>query len=190
MEICLAPMSPSTARGAFLGGLAGAGVVGALAVWAASLGNLGAYILAVKAVSVLSAIGFSFAGGTAAVMSVIAAIGGPITLAVGAFVLVGVLAWALFGESWESRLAKKLEKDFRSQNLKERLDKSLAQYWADTRTSFLSAASALESRYEEELQKIKAVVEEPQNSKLAIERALQDARGLLGFFDNMPWKPV
>ncbi|HYW18192.1 MAG TPA: hypothetical protein VE956_02585, partial [Nodularia sp. (in: cyanobacteria)] len=71
---------PFDTKGAFLGGIAGLGAYGALAAWAAGLGNLGSYILVAKLVSLLSALGISIGGGTAAVISFVAAIGGPIVL--------------------------------------------------------------------------------------------------------------
>lgn len=179
---------PFDAKGAFVGGLAGAGVVGALAVWAASLGNLGGYILAAKAVGVLSSVGVGITGGTAGAMSLISAIGGPVTLAVGIFVLAGFLAWSFFGESWESRLARRLEKDFASQKVKERLADSLAKYWNDTRTSFAQAADAVETRYSAEMENLRRLVENPQKSKAAVEKARDAARGLLSFFGSMPWR--
>lgn len=181
---------PFDAKGAFVGGLAGAGVVGALAIWAASLGNLGGYILAAKAVGVLSSVGIGISGGTAGAMSLVSAIGGPVTLAVGAFVLIGLAAWSLFGASWESRLAKKLEKDFDAQQMKQKLSASLAGYWNNTRTSFGKAADAVEARYKAELDNLRSIVENPQTSRAGIEKARDAARDLLGFFGNMPWKPM
>lgn len=181
---------PFDARGAFMGGIAGAGVVGALALWATSLGNLGAYILAAKAVSVLSAVGLSVSGGTAGAMAAISAIGGPVTLAIGVFVLAGLAGWALFGESWESRLAKRLEKELAAQDTKGKLDQSLAKYWDDTMASFMKAADAVERAYQSHLEHLRALVENPQRSKAEIEKATHTVRELLGFFANMPWRPV
>ena len=62
-------------KASFAGGLAGLATYGALSIWAASLGNLGSYILVAKGVSVLAAMGISV-GGTAAASAAIAAIGG------------------------------------------------------------------------------------------------------------------
>ncbi|GFE67392.1 dynamin family protein [Chroococcus sp. FPU101] len=106
---------PFNAKGAFLGGIAGAGGVGALAFWAASLGNLGAYILVAKFVSLLSFLGISISGGVATVVSFVAAIGGPLTLGIGLFAAVAALGWKLFGESWERRLAKEIVNNFEKQ---------------------------------------------------------------------------
>ncbi|WP_041226128.1 dynamin family protein [Crinalium epipsammum] len=64
---------PFDAKGAFLSGLAGLGSFGALATWAAALGNLGGYILVAKFVSLLSALGisFGFSSGTAGIMALV-----------------------------------------------------------------------------------------------------------------------
>ena len=50
---------------AFAAGLTGLATIGGLAFWASTLGNLGAYILLAKGVSLLAALGISV-GGTAA----------------------------------------------------------------------------------------------------------------------------
>lgn len=55
--------------------------LGGLGLWAATVGNLGGYILVAKGVSLLSALGISV-GGTAAAASFVAAIGGPITIGI------------------------------------------------------------------------------------------------------------
>ena len=99
---------PFNAEGAFLGGLAGLLSVGALSVWAASLGNLGAYIIVAKFVSLLSALGISISGGTATAAAFVASIGGPVTIAVGIVAITALAGWRLFGDSWEERLATKL----------------------------------------------------------------------------------
>ncbi len=66
--------TPFDAKGAFLGGLAGLGTLGtlgALGAWASTLGNLGGYIIVAKGVSALSALGISFAGGSAGVATLV-----------------------------------------------------------------------------------------------------------------------
>ncbi|MFM6395585.1 MAG: DNA-binding protein, partial [Planktothrix sp.] len=99
---------PFDTKGAFLGGIAGLGAYGALAAWAASLGNLGGYILVAKLVSLLSALGISIGGGTAAVISFVATIGGPLTLGIALSVALASLIFGLFGEAWQSCFAKRL----------------------------------------------------------------------------------
>lgn len=83
-------------KGTFAGGLAGVAAYGALAMWAAGLGNLGAYILVAKGVSLLAAMGISV-GGTAAGISAISLIGGPVVVAIGIAALIAiVISWILF----------------------------------------------------------------------------------------------
>ena len=67
------------AKRAFASGLAGVATFGGLAIWASTLGNLGAYILVAKGVSLLSALGISV-GGTATAATAVAALGGPVVL--------------------------------------------------------------------------------------------------------------
>lgn len=177
---------PFDSKGAFLGGIAGAGVVGALSVWAASLGNLGAYILAAKVVSLLSALGIGIPGGTAAVMAFIAAVGGPITVAVGIFVIAGGLIAKFFGESWERRLAKQIEKSLIDARLLTRLTEGTTKYWADTRHAFEAGADAVEKAYLERLEEFRSLFESEDRSVEEAKARLRRAQVLLRFFDGIP----
>jgi conjugal transfer/entry exclusion protein len=179
---------PFDARGAFLGGFAGAGVAGALALWVSTLGNLGGYILAAKAVSLLSAVGVSVSGGTAGAVALMSALGGPVTIGVGLFVAVGLLAWGLLGESWESRLAKKIVKEFSSQDVSTRFSDALEKYWRDGLNAFRKAADKVEEQYQQHLQYLERLVTDPSSSKEQLERDLAAAQEVLGFFANMPWR--
>ncbi len=86
---------------AFAGGLSGAAAYGALAAWAATCGNLGGYVLVAKAVSVLASIGIHV-GGTAAVISAVSAIGGPITLGIAIAAIAAVTAILALGGTWKN----------------------------------------------------------------------------------------
>ena len=88
---------PFDARSAFVGGIAGVGTFSAIGVWA-SIGKL-TVLLTSAGVSV---------GSASAVTAAIAAIGGPITLAVGLGLLAALATAAMFGRSWEHRLAKRI----------------------------------------------------------------------------------
>ena len=66
---------PFNATRAFATGLTGLATFGGLALWASTLGNLGAYILVAKGVSLLSAIGISVGGTAAAASAVRIAVG-------------------------------------------------------------------------------------------------------------------
>ena len=180
---------PFDVRGAFAGGLAGLTAWGGLAFWAAGLGNLGYYILAAKAVSLLSAIGISV-GGTAGVMTFLAAIGGPITLVVGLATVFGLGAWRLFGETWQSRLAKKIEKQFREQGVRDQFEGGIARFWDDTRRAFDHGADAFEARYDAYLQQLRDIVADRADARHTLEQRLQAAHALRDFFAGLPWVPL
>lgn len=74
-----------------MGAVASLTTFGALATWAsivAAGSNLGAYLLVPTVVSFLSSIGVSV-GGTAAAASIVAVLGGPITIGIGIAVVIG-----------------------------------------------------------------------------------------------------
>jgi len=178
---------PFDPKGAFIGGLAGAGGVGALAVWAASLGNLGAYILAAKFVSLLSVLGISISGGVATVVSFISAIGGPITLGIGLFAAAVFLGLALFGGSWEHRLAKKIVSHFEEQKVLDKFLQGNNEYWRDTTKAFDRGANAVEERFQEYIEHLREISSDNEVSREKTENLLSVLGELKDFFGGIPW---
>jgi len=179
---------PFDPKGAFIGGLAGAGSVGALAVWAASLGNLGAYILVAKFVSLLSALGISISGGVATVVSFVAAIGGPITLGIGLFAAAVFLGLALFGESWERRLAKKIVGHFEEQRVLHKFLQGSEEYWQDTAKAFEKGADAVEDKFQEYIEHLRELCSNDEISRKKVEEILLVLGELKAFFAGIPWR--
>ena len=127
---------PFDANALFLSSLAGTSTYGALSIWVASLGNLGGYIGVAKVVSLLSTMGISV-GGTATAIAGVSALGGPFTFLIATALLAVFGFWKLLTESWEQRLAKKIEKELQpNSDLYNRLTSHYSKYWKDTRSSF------------------------------------------------------
>ena len=136
-------------KAAFISALSGIGTVGALSVWASVVAggsNLGAYILIGKIVGWLSSIGISL-GGSATVMTVVSALGGPITLgvAIGAIVALGI--YSLLGGSWQSSLAKKIIKTFEKEDIEGKFSTSIQKYWDETISAFTQATNEFKNSY-------------------------------------------
>jgi hypothetical protein len=144
---------PFDFRGALAGGLAGAGVMGGLGILAAGMGNLGGYILVAKGVSLLSAVGISV-GGTAAASSFVAAIGGPVTLALGIGIGVFLLGRSIFGDSWKKRIAKTLVKIFTDKQVVHQYGEQINKFWSDTITGIEILAKNLKQEYEDHIAEI------------------------------------
>ena len=178
---------PFDTKGAFLGGIAGLGAYGALAAWAAGLGNLGGYILVAKLVSLLSALGISIGGGTAAVISFIAVIGGPIVLGIALAAGLASLIFGLFGEAWQSRLAKQIVKYFEEQDICGKLLTGNKQYWQDTATAFDQGAEAVETAWKENLEHQRELVSPDTQSRERIEEIIKKLEVLRDFFADIPW---
>ena len=130
--------TPFDTKGAFLGGLAGISTLGALGAWAATLGNLGGYVIVAKGVSALSAMGISFAGvgGTAGVTALVSTLGGPIILALGVAVAVGAIFSWILGDRWQRRLAKKIKELFEEKKVLSIIEKNINSFWDSTLTAF------------------------------------------------------
>jgi GTPase SAR1 family protein len=141
---------------AFASGLVGLATFGGLSLWASSLGNLGAYVLVGKGVTFLSTLGISV-GGTTAVVSAIAAIGGPVVLGVGLSVLTALSAFAVLSGGWEEQLARKIVAEYHKSGCMNKFQDSIELFWAETEIAFNLAADALENewkRYRENLKEM------------------------------------
>lgn len=119
---------------AFASGLVGVSVYGALAFWAsvvAAGSNLGAYILIAKVASVLAALGISF-GGSAALISAVSAIGGPVVLGIAIALISAISMWGILSGTWRKRVAKKVIKAFNEESVYEKCNSKIDEYWDDT----------------------------------------------------------
>lgn len=181
---------PFDAKGAFAAGLSAVGTIGALSAWAASLGNLGGYIIAAKLASALSAVGISFSGGAATVVGAISMLGGPIVVAIAIAATIGAIIGKVFGESWQSRLAKKLNEEFSNSNLKATFAQAIKDYWSDTQAAFVEASNSIESRWSEELNKFRALVAKPQETRVEIEKLVAKYEEILKLVRSLPWKSI
>lgn len=175
---------PFNAKGAFAGGLAGLASVGGLALWASTLGNLGAYIIVAKTVSVVSALGIS-TGGTAAWTAAVAAVGGPVTIAIGIVILAGVLGWALLRGSWQGRLAGKISSELSKRKVVEAYQANIEQYWDDTATAFAAGADSTEKAWDQHLADLAKLIAETDLEVLGAR--LDRLEELHGSFERLPW---
>ena len=138
-------------------------------------------------VSLLSALGISIGGGTAAAVAFIAAIGGPIVLGVGLAVALGGIISKLFGESWQKRLAKKIVERFQEQKISNKFLEGIDKYWQDTEKAFEEGAKAVEEKGQEYLQYQRELVSSKTQSKERIEEIIKILEELRDFFAGIPW---
>lgn len=171
------------AKRAFASGLTGAATLGALGFWASTLGNLGGYILVAKGVSLLSALGISV-GGTAAAISAVAAIGGPITVGIGIALVAATAVFGLFSGGWKKKAAKKIIAVFEEQNAFRQYGDALNKFWNDTNHAFLDASVKMEAAWEKELENLRATVEN--FDKDTITERIRNGEKVVDFFSNIP----
>jgi transcriptional regulator with XRE-family HTH domain len=181
---------PFDARAVFLGSLAGGGVFGALAGWAAIVAggsNLGAYLLVPQVVSLLARLGIGIAGGTATGVSVVSALGGPVGIGIAIAVAAGMIAWQVFGRSWQARLARGLAAKFVEHNVLGKIWVACERCWDDTLRAFESAAKSTEKQHVEYLLRLKAQLQTPAEVLQARVIRIKARRAFLSF---IPWSPV
>lgn len=138
-----------TFKNAFAAGLTGAGVFGALALWAAAVAggsNLGAYILIAKVVSALGTLGIHI-GGAAAVNAAVAAIGGPVTLGIALATVAAIGIFAALSGGWKKNLVKQLIANYNNTEVRKQYKAHIEKYWrVDTVTAL---KKCLDSAYNE-----------------------------------------
>jgi transcriptional regulator with XRE-family HTH domain len=175
---------PFNAKRVFISGMAGLLTFGGLALWASTLGNLAGYIIVAKGVSLLSALGISL-GGTAAVMSFVAAIGGPITLFIAAAILVAGIFFGIFSGGWQKSVAKKLVKEYDKAKALKQYEAFITKFWLeDTITAFNTAADAMEEEWLCLIENHKELVN---NSDVDdIQRKIKEAEDMKSFLSNIP----
>ncbi|MFW6029722.1 MAG: helix-turn-helix domain-containing protein [Halanaerobiales bacterium] len=142
---------------AFASGLVGLATFGGLAVWASALGNLGAYILVAKGVSLLSALGISV-GGSAAAASTVAAFGGPVVLGIAIAIIAALSVFALLSGGWQKKIAKKIVKEYDKNNCLIKFKNNIETFWEDTENAFSAAANSLEKEWKDYVNNLKEMI--------------------------------
>jgi hypothetical protein len=151
------------------------------------MGNLGGYILVAKLASVLSAVGLSV--GSSAAVSFVAAIGGPVTLAIGLASILALGFWALFGEDWQTRLAKKIAKTLQDKNFLPTTESGVDKFWDQTLLAFQAGADEIERKFGEYVETNSQLLrDEEQNSRAKIEATILKMEELKDFFGGIPWR--
>lgn len=181
-------VAPFDAQTAFLSALTGAGAAGALAGWAAVVAggsNLGGYILAAKITGWLAAMGVSV-GGPTAVMSVIAALGGPFTIAIGIGALAAGLIYAAFGNDWQKRMAKKTVDQFNKQKVEDQIHVSLKKYWKDTKAALDNSMKETLKSYDKYLEDRREILN---MSAEDLSAKVVTVKNVEGFLRSMPTIP-
>ncbi len=157
----------------FVGGLTGLATYGALSAWAAAYGNLGGYILVAKAVSVFASMGIHI-GGTAAVISSVSALGGPIVLGIAIASVAMVSAILLLGGSWKKVIGNKVVNQYKKNNVKDKLLDISAQFWDETLIAFQKGVDNIEAEWQKKMGDYKRKVENYNEESLEAEKGIAE----------------
>jgi transcriptional regulator with XRE-family HTH domain len=182
---------PFDTKGAFWGAVSSGVVGGGLIAASAAAGNLGGYALAATGVSWLSGTGISFAatGGTSGVMSMIAALGGPVTIGIAITALTGLAVWRLLGDNWEQRLSKKIIKEFGALDAKSETSSKIKTQVSQLEGMFEKNYIKLQQEYEYYLNLLKTVGN-GDTSVSKLEEKIEAAREKKSFFENNSWDAI
>lgn len=171
------------AKRAFIAGLTGIVTYGGLAFWASTLGNLGAYILITKGVSLLSAIGISV-GGTAAATAAVASIGGPVVLGIALAVVAALGAFTIFSGGWKKILAKKIVSAYEEQQALKKYQAIIDSFWNDTQSAFDTAADNMEKEWQDYVQNLNELISNYNVKDL--KARIDKANDIQDFLRNIP----
>ena len=150
--------SAFNSRAAFVGGLAGLGSLGAMALYVSTIAsNLGAYILVGKAAGVLASLGL--VGSVTSVTSFVAAIGGPITIGIALAAAVGYIIYRLVGGSWQKSLAKKASEAIRKESVFDNIEKAISDFWNSTAKAIKAGLEELIIQTDDYIEKLKSDAE-------------------------------
>lgn len=150
--------SAFNSRAAFIGGLAGLGSLGAMALYVSTIAsNLGAYILVGKAAGVLVSLGL--VGSVSTVTSFVAAIGGPITIGIALAAAVGYIIYRIIGGSWQKSLAKKASEAIRKEPVFDNIEKAISDFWDNTAEAIKAGLEELIVQTDEYIEKLKSDAE-------------------------------
>ena len=176
-------VSPFSKEQAFAAGLTGVATYGALAIWAASCGNLGGYILVAKGVSLLSALGISV-GGTAAATSAVASIGGPVVLGIALALIAAISVFAILSGGWRKTVAKRFVESYRDERVLDKLQNNINTYWSDTQTAFNASADNLNAEWKKHIEELREKLQSYDVD--AILSAKEEAEKMRNFLQNIP----
>ena len=155
-------MGAFNVKGIFIGAVAGLGTLGALTFWASTCGPLGGYILVAQGTGVLAALGIPMgSAGAAGVISLVSAIGGPVTLALGMAVIAGMAFLKLFGDSWQRSLAKKLLNKLEEKQARSKWLGASETFWTQTRMGIVSGYEALDKQWQRKLEQHREMLKNP-----------------------------
>ena len=174
---------PFDAKRAFASGLTGLATFGGLALWAASLGNLGSYILVAKGVSILAALGIHV-GGVGAAATAISAIGGPVVIAVALAVMAAIAIFSLLPGEWEKKLAKQLVKVYNEKDALSKYKSTITTFWRDTQVAFNSGADNMEKVWQEHIENLQNMINNYDIND--IEDRISKSKSIEDFFTNIP----
>jgi len=179
--------SPFDAGSTFATALAGAGGLGALAAWATTAGGIGTCFAATGSLGFLSATGFAASGGTAAAMSFLATIGGPVTVGIGLATALFAFGYTVLKDDWQGKMARKIAKEFRKRGVHGTFRNVLARYWDQTSAAFREAAEKMEEAYHAHVEGLREAVRNKAEGGEELEVRLRRVERARDFFAGIPW---
>lgn len=152
------PLFSFNAERAFASGISGLAALGALSAWAATCGNLGGYVIVAKIVSALAAAGIHV-GGTAAAISAVSALGGPVVFGIALSAIVATSALIALGGTWKKSIGNKIVKEFNKKEVLKILTDASEKYWNETIEAFEKGADSVIETWKSDFENLKNTVE-------------------------------
>jgi transcriptional regulator with XRE-family HTH domain len=101
--------------------------------------------------------------------------------------VVGILVSALYGDSWQKKLAKRIREKIIEQRVEESVLSSINKYWDDIQAAFKQATVETELNYKNNLKNLSLTFS---SSPELLEIELKFAQEVRNFFGGMPWRAI
>lgn len=157
------------AKGAFVSGLAGMGAIGILTSLVSASG--------------VSLMGTSFLFGLGGIGTLLAMLGGPVGIVVG--LVVSMVSWAFFGQSWEEGIANTLVHRLRERNVEGQFRTVVARLWSETEAACARGMANVEVEYLHYIQNLRELIHKRDGGASGVEMKLKAIKKAQLFFEGL-----
>lgn len=119
-------------------------------------------------------------------MGALLAVGGAIGVALGS-VIAGLIA-LVKAFTWKQDLARSIVKTYQNEKYLETIFNDIDQYWADTKSSFITASDRVEQDWQDRIAEYESIADE--KNIPALEAKIAEARKGLDFFTKIPMPEI
>ena len=135
-----------------------------------------------KATDMLASLGIHM-GGTAAAVSAVSAIGGPVVLGVTIAVIAALTSILALGGTWKKLIGNRLVKQYQEKRVLNSLVRTSDQFWTDTTTAFRNGVEQIDKEWKSKIRDLKRKLAEQDPEVL--EKEILSAEMIIDFLASL-----